>query len=472
VKSFIQGASNPKGLYVLFFLEASERLSYWGIQSALILYLIKHFLFTENAAYSLFGAYTALAYAAALIGGYIADKYISFKKAIVFGAVLIVLGNLLLAYNTQNIFYLGLVLIIGGNGLIKPNSLSQLGTLYDSVDRQRDKGFTIFYVGTNIGGILGPILYGIISIKFGLQAAFLMSALLVSINLFVYLFNYKNFKQNITVNYSCLYKIILLYIILLLFFWFFLYNPKFSSYFVTGVGLAVCIWFAYIFYKGDKQERESIITIFAIISCSVFFFACLFQCSSSLILFVEEFVDREIFGLYIPTQFFVAIQPLFVIVMAPLINRIWSNFKNEPSTLGKINSGVMCNSLGFLLFFLASYQANIFHQASIELLILGNLFLGIGELCIAPPALAAITRLSPLKTRSTLIGCFYLSLSFSGYLAGIIAKTTNKNNLEGEANKILEYMGTYLEIFYISISISIIIFLLNYFIFNKKLIKY
>src|SRR5690606_5105672 len=147
----------------------------------------KHFLFSDTKSYAFFGAYTALTYVASLLGGIIADRFWGFKKAIILGAVLIIIGNSILAFPERFALYLGLSLIIGGTGLIKPNNVSQLGALYSKNDSRRDRGFTLFHVGSNIGGIMGPIVYGFVSVHYGWQIAFIISSLGVFIGLVIYL---------------------------------------------------------------------------------------------------------------------------------------------------------------------------------------------------------------------------------------------------------------------------------------------
>jgi len=454
----------PRGLYVLFFLEMWERFSYWGIQSLLVLYLVRYFLFSDEKSYTLFGAYTALTYAISLLGGIIADRFLGFRKSIVFGGILIVLGNIILALPDKSLLHLGLSLIIGGTGLIKPNSASQLGTLYDKKDTRRDGGFTIFYVGTNIGGIFGPLAYGFFSTQFGWHTAFIISAVGVVIGLAVYLFYGSLFKKSSHENQITFWTILFLYLVLIGLLWLLLLNPEWVGRLLDWIELFTLAGFLYFIYQGNATEKRAIIAIFFMVCFSLFFFACLFQCSTSLLLFIERFVDRQLFNWIVPTETFVSLQPFFLVLLAPLLAKIWARLKTyEPSASKKIVIGLLFASASFVCFMLAALEVTETKKAGLSWILTGNILLSLGELCIAPPALATITQLAPVKLQATLVGSFYLALAFAGYLASLIAKLTAPVIAGTPLKTTAPYFSVYQSIFYLAIAAAVLAYVMSYY---------
>ncbi len=452
----------PRGLYVLFFLELWERFSYWGTQSILVLYLIRYFLFSDAKSYTLFGAYTALTYATALLGGVMADRFLGFKRCLVLGALLIILGNIVLALPDKMCLYLGLSLVIAGTGLIKPNGASQLGTLYTKNDSRRDSGFTIFYVGINVGGILGPIVYGFVATRYGWHAAFITSAVGVLVGLAVYVLHDAAFKKSVLQKSLARQLVLLSYPLLVGLFCLLLLHPKWVAHLLNGLGFVTLTGFLFFAYRANSKERRSIIIIFLMVCFCVLFFACLFQCSTSLILFIERFADRRILDWVIPTASFVSLQPLFVVLLAPLLAQVWTRLKtHEPNAPKKIVLGLLCTSLSFACFMLATLDASNTHKAGLFWIITGNVWLSLGELCIAPPILAAITQLAPVTLQATLIGSFYLSLAFAGYLASLIAKLTTAIAIDAHAS--VHYFTAYQAIFYLALALSAIAYVISYY---------
>lgn len=459
--------SQPKGVYVLLFLDMWERFSYWGLQSLLVLYLVKHFLFSDTKSYAFFGAYTALTYVASLLGGIIADRFWGFKKAIILGAVLIIIGNSILAFPERFALYLGLSLIIGGTGLIKPNNVSQLGALYSKNDSRRDRGFTLFHVGSNIGGIMGPIVYGFVSVHYGWQIAFIISSLGVFIGLVIYLAYGFLFKDSSLEGYRMTGGFVsIVYIVVVGVLGLLLLYPEWTGHLLDVVGLFILLGLGVLIYQANSSERQALILIVVMVCFCLFFFALLFQCSTSLILFIERFADRTILGWAVPASAFVSLQPFFVVLLAPLLVRLWSILGSyEQSSLGKMVIGLLFASCSFLFFMLAAQEANRLQRVSLTWIVLGNILFSLGELCIVPPTLATIARLAPVKLRATLTGFFYLTLSFAGYLASLLANLTTPRTLmiSKASTAAISYLYAYQTIFYLALILSVMAYLVSHY---------
>jgi POT family proton-dependent oligopeptide transporter len=460
-------------LYALTFTEFWDRFCYYGIQALLVLYLTKNFLFSDNQAYSLYGTFTALTFASTILGGMLADRLIGSKKAIMIGTVLIIGANILLLFPGKIFMYLGLAVLISGIGLLKPNNASLVGSLHENNEAKREGAFSIFYIGMNAGALLGPLFYGYIAHDYGWHYGFAMSAIGMLLALItIYLVNITPTKQQLgnvskyvwlrlttgQAVYLGIAAIIGLFFLLIL-------HAEFFGKLLGFIALITIIGLAIVATKSEPIDRNRIIGLSLLAFFCIFFFACSLQTATTLTLFIERNVNRDILGIHLPTMIFLSLQPLCIILTAPFMAKAWNLLEGTgyyPSAAVKITLGLILAALGFAIFSLAATPANLHHHLALIWLVLGNLILGLGELCVFPAALSAISQLAPINLRSTMMGVLFLSLAFSGYLAGAIAKLVSVENLEAQNHALqVNYAQAFIEIALVTFSISLIMLCIN-----------
>lgn len=428
---------HPKGLYLLFFTEMWERFSYYGMRAILILYLTKKLTegglgMDEQQATLLFGYFAGLVYFTPLIGGWLADKFLGKRLSITIGGITMMLGQLVLfGMNNLTGLYLGLVLLIIGNGFFKPNISTLVGGLYEEGDARKDSAFSIFYMGINLGAFLAPLVIGFISddlfattnpdgtITYGYKYGFLASA----IGMFLgqvffsalaqkYLgdLGKKPIGQLNSDNTSVKEASVSI-------------NPE------TGEVLT------------SAQELQRILVIFIFLIFAIFFWAGFEQAGSSLSLYTDKFIDRTIslsfFGIesyQIPTSWFQSVNPLFIVALAPLFGMFWvSPLGKKLSTPSKMGLGMIILGIGFLFMLGAVNERaangnieDVANKAALMWLIMTYLLHTIGELCLSPVGLSVVTKLSPPKLASLLMAVWLLSSSFANFLGGYIANLFTK----------------------------------------------
>lgn len=474
-----------KGLITLFSVEFFERFSYWGLQSILVLYLNQVLNISYKETFEVFGAFTALAFMFSITGGFLADRYFGFRFSVVAGILISVLGNIFLIFNNIDFTYIGLALILLGNGLFTPNCSNLLSTLYEVNDTNRNKDFTLLYMGTNLGGLLGPIIYGILATSIGWHFGFIISSITLSAWLIFFLcfknvLKYKGLppptkltkKINLSKQFICFFLPTTILVLFLL------KNVGLTGKFLSFFGLVSIAFLSWNIKKYNLKDRFLLVMITAMILFSLLFFSIEFQVNSSLLEFIESNVNRNFFGWHIPTSFFASLEPFFVIALAPFFAFLWKTLdKKEINPMYKIITGLFLGGIGFYVF---SYSAHLAYisgeKISTSLIIIGNIFLGAGEICLMPTVISSITKYAPEKIKSTMTGMLYLSLSFSGYISGIIA-TLTVPKINTSKFLTLNYFHTYENIGFFTLAIcltsSLVLFLINYFFVDEyaKILK-
>ncbi len=448
----------PIGLFILFFTEMWERFSFYGMKALLIFYLTKYHLFSDDAGNLLIGSYAALVYAVPVIGGFIADKYLGFRKAIVFGGVLLVLGHLGMAYEgnaaTQSMtgeitrdeqalqfFYFSLALIILGVGFLKANISSLVGELYEVGDKRRDSGFTIFYMGINLGSFLATIICVWLGEEYGWSYGFGSAGvgMLLGLVIFVYGKNYLNGKGEST-NPELLDKKIIgvktewiIYIVSLLsvfVFWQMVQSHEIVS---SSLMVAGALSAAYIIYysvsKVDKKAREQLFALTILIVFTIIFWALFEQAYTSLNLFADRVLDRG----DIPAGNFLSLNALFIILLAPVFAWLWVKLgKYNPNTAVKFSLALMLVGLGFGSLVLGINLSDMGKVGMIWLVI--TYFLHTcGELCLSPVGLSAVTKLSPPKIVGFMMGVWFLATASSEFIASVLANIASVDTSNGTA---------------------------------------
>ncbi|HEY6559955.1 MAG TPA: peptide MFS transporter [Polyangiaceae bacterium] len=431
---------HPKGLVVLFFAEMWERFSFYGMRALLVFYMTRHFLFSDNAAYAVYGSYTALVYATPVIGGLIADRLLGLRKSVVLGGVLMALGHFAMAIETEQVFYFALALLICGNGFFKPNISTTVGRLYDEGDPRRDSGFTIFYMGINLGAAAAPLLCGFIGETYGWKYGFGLAGVGMVFGLIVFLNGQKylnhvaeppdpeRLRVKVLPGLSREHAVYVGSALAALVFWQLVQSGRLVGTLLTIFGIVVlAALLFYLFKKCEGVERDRLGVAMVLISFSMVFWAFFEQAGSSINLFTDRNVERTLFGMKIPASVFQSLNALFILMFGPLFGALWvklARVGKEPSTPLKFGLGILQLGLGFGALYLGARSAAADGMVWIGWLVLGYMLHTTGELCLSPIGLSMITKLSPVRIGSMMMGTWFLASAFAQYIAGLIAMLT------------------------------------------------
>ncbi len=451
----------PK-LYAIALGSLFERFSYYGMLTILVLYLTHKFSFTDNDSFIFYGAYTTLAFGLPVLGGFIADKFLNSRHAMIIGFLLLITGNLLMAIPAYHSFCIGIGCLIAGTSFYKPNSSGFFGLICKEQNYHQERGFTMFYVAMNIGGMLGPIFYGVIAQQLGWNYSFILSAILLSVAfmVFLYLFpNKEHFKPKYILN-------AILFLVAILIGQLFYYYQIMGK--VFGMVLICLVVLVIIVIGKELRQNKSLAGLLILCAFVTLFFSGSLQVVSSISLFIERDVNRVFFDWTIPTAAFSALYPFAVVVVAPLLTFIWTKLKKvgrEPIIPAKVSIGLFCCSLGFVLFTLAT---TVNHQTHLPILwiVAANFLLGTGEMCIMPSILSAMSQYSPENLRNTMMGVLYLFIAFSGYLSGILARLSDNHGILFHSFSNNEYGNAFIEIALLICVMGFVLFFMRSFL-NK-----
>ena len=559
---------HPAGLFTLFFAEMWERFSYYGMRALLVFYMIKGFLgYNDANAYKIYGAYTALVYATPFIGGMLADKLLGARIAVIIGGTLMALGHLLMGIQNPTAFYLALGLLITGNGFFKPNISTIVGSLYKQGNPKRDAGFTIFYMGINLGAAMSPLLCGYVGEKFGWHYGFNLATFGMLIGLAVFvapnwvtqlmilagafgsagaLFYFQEGPTALIINGFVAITLVVAALVAAVAIQrgglprgfgacphpdklmgslgatlggvavavpAFAFLVQQSS--VAGTGLmvfggAAFAWLIYGALQSHKVERERLFVVLILMFFSMLFWAFFEQAGSSVSNFTDRNVNRVsggrvitqsdvgqtlefemgqsqlgykngeqvitmtvldearkekkskvswavtadqvgmvVEGKEMPASTFQAANAIFIVVLGLIFSALWGFLaaRNlEPSTPVKFSLGLIQLGLGFVVFWYGAAHPDARGMVFVGWLLLGYLLQTTGELCLSPVGLSMVTKLSPARMVSTVMGAWFLATAFSNYLAGMIAAMTGVSGEGGKETAIpvpLETVGVY-----------------------------
>lgn len=447
---------HPKGLLYLFFAELWERFSFYGMRALLVLYMTKHLLFSDKMSFGIYAAYMSLVYVTPMIGGMLADKVIGFRKAILLGGILMSLGHFVLTFEQPIFFYSSLALLIVGNGFFKPNISSMVGKLYKEGDKRRDAGFTIFYMGINIGGAVAPLLCAWLAEVYGWHYGFVLAGIGMLIGLFVFqkgitsnafekeglipdqqAYNKKHYgvsKGNWVIILAFL--AVPLFALIVKFY-------QYEHYLVWVVSLFLILYLGYILKNVSQDERKKLWVAVYFTTLYTLFSAIFEQAGSSLTLFADRSVN--LIGLNAAQTN--SLNSGFIILLAIPFSMLWtylSRINKNPNSVVKFGLGLFFLGLGFVIFGFSAQQADEFAKTPMFYLMIGTLVYTIGELCLSPIGLSKMTELSPLKYVSFIMGVWFSANFFGHFFAGKIANLTTvkdgKNSifLEGVFGQISE----------------------------------
>jgi len=433
----VTSTKQPPGLYLLFFTELWERYGFYTVQTLLVLFLTKAFLLTDHQAYGLFGAFGALIYATPVIGGYLADKFLGFRQAIFFGGVLFIVGYTGLALlDKTHWFHISLAFLICGNGFFKSCVSSLLGQLYEKNDIRRESGFTLFYMGINIGSFSASFFGAWIAAKYGWNYAFGMAAIGMALGMLTLTFGQTSLKDrgkapcDETLNKKRLFGLSIKHFIYLTTIVFILAIGqllKYPNIITWGIVLFSIITVCYLLYttiKLDKQHLRRMIALIIMLLFSVAFWSLYYQTFTSTTLFIERVVNRDFLSTVIPTAMFQSINPVAIIILSPILSFIWlklAKANKNPSTPLKFALGILFMAIGFLIM---TFAVAITKQHTHIIWIWMIFVFGIqtlGELFLSPVGLAMITVLAPPRLVGMLMGVWFLTLGAATAIAGRIA---------------------------------------------------
>jgi len=549
---------HPRGLVILFFTEMWERFSYYGMRGLLIIYLTQHFLFSDERSTIMYGAYTALVYVMTIIGGTLADKYLGQRKAVTYGAILLVLGHFgmafegsgsseILTFNGQdyqvtldgrggdanqiiisdfgtsrisfsdgatqmiiedpaavglpatiatdsyttrieteslylNILYLSLALIIAGVGFLKANISTIVGALYGFGDARRDSGFTIFYMGINLGAFLSSWTCGILGIVYGWKYGFGLAGIGMLAGLAVFL-KYQHWLEGkaeppsleklkqkvfgpINVEQMCYLTGLLIVMVSLLL----VMNSHLVDESYVGIlGILVFLYLiCYAVMRCSGQERDRMLAGIYFIMAQIPFWALFEQAGSSLNLFTDRLVDRTILGWSVPAPVFQSLNAMFIVMFAPVLAWLWITLDKRnmnPSTPVKFAMGVFMAGLGFLSLVGGMSMSGEAGMTAVFFIFLIYWVHTIGELMVSPVGLSAVTKLAPAHAVGMTMGAWFLYSGLSNYLAGVIASTTGAETIGGQLADAAAAKATYIEVYsqvgYIAMGIAIVMLMIS-----------
>jgi POT family proton-dependent oligopeptide transporter len=418
-----------------------ERFSYYGMRALLVLYLVNSLNYSESDALHIYAVYTGLVYLTPLIGGYLADRFLGTQKSIFIGGVTMMIGHFLMAF--PDYLYLAIGMLIIGNGYFKPNISSLLGRLYKSDDLRRDSGFSIFYVGINLGAFLAPLIVGYVGETINWHYGFAIAGFGMLAGLIQFYFGQsKIIKEDTSLQSKKLksadwllitiISVINIPLILLIL----QVNQVLNNFFFEILLAVIVIIFSYLFTRkkqlvSAKEDLKKIIYIGVLSIFVIFFWVGFEQAGGSLTLFANNSVDRNFLGFIIPASFFQSINPLIIILIGPMIANFWlrvDRSKNNINTPQKMGLGLLLLAGGFFLITLVNNASD----TSISLWwLVGVYFLHtLGELCLSPIGLSMVSKVSPKKIASLMMGFWFLSSAVANFMAGKLPGILESNNLD------------------------------------------
>ncbi|MBB87762.1 MAG: MFS transporter [Xanthomonadales bacterium] len=549
---------HPRGLAILFFTEMWERFSYYGMRGLLILYLTQHFLFSDERSALLYGAYTALVYVMTIIGGTLADRYLGQRKAVTYGAILLVLGHFGMAfegagsreiltyagqeyqvtldgrggdapqiivseagqsrirfvdeasrmvieepaavglpasiavsdYSTRieqeplyvNILYLSLALIIAGVGYLKANISTIVGSLYSLEDKRRDSGFTIFYMGINLGSFLSSILCGYLGIVYGWKYGFGLAGIGMLAGLAVFLWGQQWLEGRaeppdpaklrervfgpVTVELACyLVGLVIIAVSMLLV----MKAHVIPDWFVGSLGIVIVVAFiGYAVFGLDGDERPRMLAALYFILAQIPFWALFEQAGSSLNLFTDRLVDRTMFGWSVPAPVFQFLNAGYIVIFAPIVAWMWvalARRGREPAAPLKFAFGVFGVGLGFLALVAGMKAGGPTGLTAVYYIFLIYWIHTMAELMLSPVGLSTVTKLAPARVVGLSMGAWFLYSGLSNYLAGVIARSTGAETIGGQLTNVAAAKATYAEVYtnvaYVAMAIAVVMVVIS-----------
>ncbi len=385
---------HPTGLYILFFTEMWERFSYYGMRSLLVYYMIKHLQFTQERSSEIYGLYTGFVYFTPLFGGMLADRVLGQRRTVVLGGVLMAIGHFLMA--VESLFFPALVFLILGNGAFKPNISTQVGALYPLGDHRRDRAFSLFYMGINLGAFFSPLVCGTLGEKIGYHWGFAAAGVGMVIGLIVYLRGQRHLAPDLIMQKKEL------------------GGPVFTE-------------------PMSREDWMKIGAIFVMMALSIVFWSVYEQQGNTMALWADANTDRIIFGWEMPASWFQSFNPLMIFLFVPLLNSFWGwqdRQGKEPSSISKMGIGCLLLAAAFLVLIPPARALATVPKANLSWLVACTFVLTLGEIYLSPIGLSLVTKVAPARIVSMMMGVWFLSSFFGNYLSGYIGTFWEKMSRE------------------------------------------
>ena len=439
IPEFRQVLGHPRPLWMLFMTEFWERFAFYGIRWALTLYIVQQFYNGsgegEAPASRVYGAYLALVYAAAIFGGYIADRIIGYQRSILLGAVVMSAGLFMIAFPDETVFKVGLATVIAGNGLFKPNISTMVGKLYAQADERRDSGFTLFYMGINAGAFLAPILTGILSdMVFGTEAmpqyksVFIASGIGMLISLVWFWFGRRQLggigrpPEGEGGKHKVLYVLGFCIVSVPVYYFLLAIDAGTLQWVLTALFLVLCGMLLVEGVREGPVARDRAIAMLIIFTFNILFWCFFEQAGSSFNFLADKIVDREMFGWIFPVGWFQSVNSLAIITLAPVVAWTWIKMgRHNPSIPRKFGIGIIFNGLAFLLLMAALSGMVVAGKIPFWTLFMVYVIQSVGELCLSPIGLSMTTKLAPVRLVGFGMGGWFLSTGIGNNLSGIFA---------------------------------------------------
>ncbi len=439
---------HPRGLSTLFFTELWERFGYYGMRALLILFMTASVQngglgLEDSKAYGIYGLYTALVYLLSLPGGWVADRILGQQRAVISGGVLISIGYLMLAVPNRSVFFSGLAVVAIGTGLLKPNISTIVGQIYTTGDKRRDSGFSIFYMGINLGAFLAPLICGPVGQRIDWHLGFALAGIGMALGVVTFMHGRKHLggaglhpvptasaDESAKVQRQFRHGLVYFFgapLALLAIHFTGLYELTVAG-LVDGAGvlllLLVLALFAWMFFGGQwtAEERKRLGVIAVLFVASSLFWSAFEQAGSSLNIFADRFTNNQFFGFAYPASLYQAMNPLYIILMAGVLAWLWLRLGDrQPSSPAKFSIGLILVGLGFVIVLVAAIRSAGGEKVSPLWLICCYFFHTTGELCLSPVGLSAMTRLAPVRVAGFMMGVWFLSIATGNYVGGRLA---------------------------------------------------
>ena len=475
----------PKQLWYLFFSEMWERFCFYGMRGMLVVFMVNHLAMNETVANLQYGATQAWVYAFTFIGGLFADKILGLRKSLFWGGILMIIGSAILAFDPKNFFFIGLGFTIVGTGFFKPNISSMVGQLYANNDPRRDAGFSFFYMGVNLGALIGG--YICIAVAEGSMwqslvpehlrwnVGFGFAAIVMIVSLLTFTQTQKTLgpiglsplthftgtkKRNLEIlTYLASLAVVPLIIIMVA-------NTRYTDYFMLFIGPASVLYLFYEMKNFTLVENKKLIAALVFIIFSIFFWAFFEQSGGSLSLFAANNLNNEIAGVTLsPNGVNNSANSFFVIGFAALVGLVWlwmAKRKIEPNTVIKFGLAFLFLAGGFWIFYYTKFFADFNGKTSLGIFTMGWLVITFGELCLSPIGMSAMTKLSPQKTQAVIMGMWFLASAYGQYFAGLLgANIAEASSNETNLVKLNVYADGYLQLSYYALAAGLILIVIS-----------
>jgi len=436
---------HPRGLFLLFFVEMWERFSFYGMRALLIFYLTQHFLFSDRDASHAYGAYMSLIYISPLMGGYLADRYLGQRKAVLFGGVVIAIGHLILGMESDDagamglgLFWLGLATVITGTGFLKSSASALVGQLYPRDDMRRDPAYTIFYMGINAGATIGPVICGYLGQTWGWHWGFGAASVGMIAGVIGFMLckpllqgrgeprDPDHLKERVGGIVSREWLVYLSSLASIGLCWALIQNHVIVGWMLAVASAAVVLYILWeAFGRMERIGRDRMLAALFLLVINPLFWGLYEQTGSSLSLFTDRYTDRNIWGFNVPASMFQSVNAAYILMFGPVLAGLWIWLAKrgwEPSTPAKFGIALTLVGAGFLILVTgAGAPGTLTPVLFIFLLYLCHT---LGELCLSPVGLSAMSKLAPSRMIGLMMGIWFLAMALGEYAAGLIAAAT------------------------------------------------